>query len=479
MKEMKRFSKQIALCWVMALLLAGLTSVSAAKGEAVFRFTMSQNDRAPEKIIIRDNTLVLEGVPDLESYRYIWLCLTDSEGNELTNQIVERSHEGSATFSLGKLEEGTYQIVLFHGDQKFGKPYSSILTGLLFDWSTCGTTYHYSEYYTSNLAFTANQSTSLAAQAAYLLPSAGVQSNEPEITAIAEEITDGLTGSYEKALAVHDWVCDNLYYDVDILHDKELLAKNDALTALKNRRSACGGYAHLATALLRAAGIPAKYVIGATSGSINAKKSFLEPSGYHAWTEAYIDTQDRWLVMDTTADSSNLWENGAISRDSGCSSWSYFDPAPERFALSHVYLGPPAYHTIYIYNQYREIRVDDTWTELSPSGIVPVCQDNYMSLPLRALIEALGGKVNWQPGEGGKPGTILCQIHDYTVNISLNSVDFTVNGVPYTLEAAPTVTNGVTTVPINTLLIALGCKLEWADSVEGWELGRLKVTYYL
>lgn len=50
---------------------------------------------------------------------------------------------------------------------------------------------------------------------------ASVQSNSDSIISIAEQLTADKTTDYEKVLALHDWICSYMYYDVDSLASDE------------------------------------------------------------------------------------------------------------------------------------------------------------------------------------------------------------------------------------------------------------------
>ena len=181
-----------------------------------------------------------------------------------------------------------------------------------------------------------------------LQPSAKFESDDRSIIALSKEITAGISGNYEKAKAIHDWVCNNISYDYDFLYATrryrgdlltadpddlkaasldytEIAYRTSAIGTLELRRSVCSGYASLSVALLRAAGIPAKYVTGMASGSETVN---------HAWTEAYVDK--RWIIMDTTWDSGNKWEGGKETASAGLLYHRYFDPALENFSSNHV-----------------------------------------------------------------------------------------------------------------------------------------------
>ena len=185
--------------------------------------------------------------------------------------------------------------------------------------------------YNNNVEIYYASSTERAAQIYYR------DANPDEITSAvkskAAEITVNIEGDYEKILAIHDWVAQNIYYDLDDYYGRTTHNKYDAATVLSTRKSVCEGYASLTAALLRAVGIPAKTVYGYALG-IGSTKPIMEGVRNHAWTEAFAD--GRWVILDTTWDSYNEWENGRISVSKGLiEDRPYFDPDLVDFSLDH------------------------------------------------------------------------------------------------------------------------------------------------
>lgn len=155
---------------------------------------------------------------------------------------------------------------------------------------------------------------------------------DPTIIELAGKITAGSRTDYEKALAVHDWLSSNIWYDYDYYHYHLLTSvspesyegkwsleylesvsdtfSTDPLEVLKSQRTVCAGYTRLTNDLLRAAGIPARTV------------SNQDQWDAHAWTEAYVD--DRWMIIDTTWDCLNEWQDGQKRVTKECRH-TYFD----------------------------------------------------------------------------------------------------------------------------------------------------------
>ena len=198
------------------------------------------------------------------------------------------------------------------------------------------------EVYRRNLAiFEFNNSlTDKAVIEVYLKPGSNAQSDDASIITQAESITRGVSGDYEKAKAIHEWVAENIWYDRDKLYNRENRAISviSAVEVLKYRRSVCEGYTNLTVALLRASGIPAKHITGYAIGISGNSSTFYNTTSNatnHAWTEAYVN--GRWIIIDTTWDSNNIYEYGefgtqrSIDRD-------YFDISIRDFSSNHKYV---------------------------------------------------------------------------------------------------------------------------------------------
>lgn len=163
----------------------------------------------------------------------------------------------------------------------------------------------------------------------YLLPDSGIQSNDPLIVELASSIlgVESLS-NYNKLELLHDWVTENIWYDWDAYADKSYITNpNDAVETLQSRKGVCSGYSRLLIALLRAVGIPAKYVVGDiyNNGGNNT---------VHAWVEAFID--GHWIITDVTWNSVNRYEHSVFSlQQSGKRTW--FDSSLEDFSVKHIY----------------------------------------------------------------------------------------------------------------------------------------------
>lgn len=158
-----------------------------------------------------------------------------------------------------------------------------------------------------------------------LLPSRGVQSDAPQITELAKELTEGISGEREKAKAVYDYVAKTVSYDVNKLETDDFSWDDSALKTLDSKTGVCQDYSYLAIALLRASNMEARFVEGTAFGGFWPQK--------HAWVEVKVDGS--WITMDPT------WGAGYIKDDKFVAAFNekYFDPNQAEFEKTHSRTG--------------------------------------------------------------------------------------------------------------------------------------------
>ena len=303
-----------------------------------YRIEMNSSERFPKSIYISGKLLGIDKIPVISIYKYIWIILKDSNGKEVYNNIVSNS-TGSISLYLDKIAEGKYSVNLYTSYERYGS-YKSLIYGndieiLYKDGKLSFVPY---PYYDHNMAVVNNKRTDEKALAYYRQPSSDIQSDNQEIIDLANSITAGIANDYHKAVAIHDWVCNNIYYDWDSYLSKNYTGMDtSALGTLHSKRSVCDGYSNLTAALLRAAGVPAKKISGFALGV----SSDYWPENYdpnkdtnHAWNEFWAN--GRWVILDTTWDSDNVWRNGGIEKNTGLRGYHYFDINVGLLSADHV-----------------------------------------------------------------------------------------------------------------------------------------------
>jgi len=119
---------------------------------------------------------------------------------------------------------------------------------------------------------------------AYLVGEAYIQSYAPAIIDLAKQIVGNEKNSWEAAKKINRWV----YENIEKSFTPDL---SNALQTLNSRRGDCGEHTALTVALLRAAGIPSRPIVGLIYWAPGSG------FGYHAWVEAYVG---EWVQMDPT-----------------------------------------------------------------------------------------------------------------------------------------------------------------------------------
>ena len=117
--------------------------------------------------------------------------------------------------------------------------------------------------------------------ASYLQPTPFLQTDHPDIQALAAKIIQGETNAYRAALKIKDWVYKEIAKEPTV-------SIPSALEVLQTKKGDCNEHTVLFNALARAAGIPAKTVVGV----VDLHGAFY----YHAWSEIWLG---EWISLDS------------------------------------------------------------------------------------------------------------------------------------------------------------------------------------
>lgn len=123
-----------------------------------------------------------------------------------------------------------------------------------------------------------------AAAARWVKPDPLVPSGDDGVRRLAGEICGRVTDPWARVVAVVDWISRNILKTYDMNSDT-------ALTVMRSRSGDCTESSRLATALLRAAGVPARELCGLLLMNTNRHPGFL----HHAWVEVWVG---RWIPVD-------------------------------------------------------------------------------------------------------------------------------------------------------------------------------------
>lgn len=136
----------------------------------------------------------------------------------------------------------------------------------------------------------------------YLSPGPKIESNSPEIKAIAQNILNQVDNHDEVAIAqaAFDYTIKTLKYS---LYAPSV--NQGALSALENGAGSCVEFASLFVAITRAAGVPARIVNGFADkvAPLSKADSNINLDSRHQWVEFFVDGKG-WIPADPTLSTS-------------------------------------------------------------------------------------------------------------------------------------------------------------------------------
>jgi transglutaminase-like putative cysteine protease len=155
--------------------------------------------------------------------------------------------------------------------------------------------------------------------------------NDPDkyLEPLARFLIAGARDDFHKVKILHDWLADNIAYDVDSYFSSTPIRTSNEST-LKRRRSVCHGYATLMEGLCDLAGIPCRNIAGYGRGySFSSGGSGRPDRENHAWNAVYVD--DKWYLVDVTWDAGHV--NGRAYEKHYRTTYLFMEP--QHFVFTH------------------------------------------------------------------------------------------------------------------------------------------------
>jgi len=116
-----------------------------------------------------------------------------------------------------------------------------------------------------------------------------------------------------------------------------------------------------------------------------------------------------------------------------------------------------------INNAYMSTDGGATRQEIDPGrGTVPLIIDGRTVVPIRAIVESMGGTVGWDDATQ----QITISVNGHNISMWLNQKNLTVDGKSQTMDVAPVSINSRTMVPIRFVAENAGCVVQWEDSTK-------------
>jgi hypothetical protein len=113
-----------------------------------------------------------------------------------------------------------------------------------------------------------------------------------------------------------------------------------------------------------------------------------------------------------------------------------------------------------------KMNVMGTEKEIDPGrGTTPIVRNGRTLIPIRALIEELGGTVEWDD----KDQKVTIELNMKKIELWINKTEVLVDAEPGTLDVGPIIVNGRTVIPLRFVSETMGYKVNW-------DAGSQKVT---
>lgn len=149
---------------------------------------------------------------------------------------------------------------------------------------------------------------------------------EETLPELVKFLTGSVSDTISKVKLLHDWICDNIAYDVDVFTE-DGAGLQDYESVLKKRKAVCVGYANLMSAMCYYAKIEVDIIPGWSKGF--NYPGYLREKSDHAWNAVKIG--GRWKLIDVT------WDAGFVDYGTFIKHYSdnYLNLTPAQFIYSH------------------------------------------------------------------------------------------------------------------------------------------------
>ncbi len=289
-------------------------------------------------IHIKQNAIIIKPLPSSRVFSDSFVVLYDKNNQEMDRISYSYGHD--IIVPMSAKPNGIYSLCIYKKTNKHSDIYYSYIhpseiviskEGDILDLVSSILT-------KENMSFYNNLKTLSSSSSRFLLPTQDIQSTNLNITNLAKQIAEGKSDITEIIRAVHAWVALNLSYDYDSLNNESHINKdNTALGAYVGRRCVCRGYTNITIALLRTLRIPAIRIFCNAQNTTNFQERIIntkQKNINHVFPSAW--NGNRWILMDPTWDSRNVYENGQYKDSGGMEyPYKYFDVTIEFLSHSH------------------------------------------------------------------------------------------------------------------------------------------------
>lgn len=159
------------------------------------------------------------------------------------------------------------------------------------------------------------------------IQSAVFENPEENLKNLVSYLIKGVSDSNKKVRIIHDWICNNIAYDVEMyLGNTE---DQDYVSVIKKRKGVCSGYSSVFVAMCELAKIPVIRIQGIAK--INGQTNLRSSKRSHEWNAVKLGS--KWKLVDCCWDAGFL-DSGQVFVKSYSTQWLF--PSAEAFIYSHL-----------------------------------------------------------------------------------------------------------------------------------------------
>lgn len=267
-------------------------------------FDTSRNPDYNMRILADGNEISIGKLPNGKAFDRLNVCLLAADGSSIAGDFFPERGK-LMTWNLPALPDGVYSFTVFiSGETSSWKGYI-YGNDILLESAGNGLRFVKPPHYGTNRDLFGGLRKDPAFLRECLKPSFRCESGDPEVVKLARSLTRNVMGDYRKALAVHDWVAENIAYDYDSLSDGSYVNLDASPGAvLSSGKTVCQGFSDLFVSLLRAAGVPALsrscFALGLTTDGGWNKPANRTACANHNFSVFFAG--GRWVLTDVTWD---------------------------------------------------------------------------------------------------------------------------------------------------------------------------------
>ncbi|MBN7773175.1 copper amine oxidase N-terminal domain-containing protein [Clostridium aminobutyricum] len=122
----------------------------------------------------------------------------------------------------------------------------------------------------------------------------------------------------------------------------------------------------------------------------------------------------------------------------------------------------PLYGSIAVQINNPVMTNNGQYQNIDSAGTTPIILNGRTVLPVRSIIEAMGGQVVWN--DAIRTATITYK--EKTISLTIDSSTMLVDGMPIEMDVAPVIYNDRTFLPIRPIMESLNGQVKWYDTIQ-------------